>query len=153
MASCSPSAGACGNRRSELRTSTLVDAWRRLARVTSRPSGDFQQALADIQLVGSPRQIELAASAMRSLNALAGDAPSVQELLETLRVELRAEMGLSGAQTPLAFPPMGINGLRAYDGGLATPRRLAHNPRRTVGPARLTARGSTRSMPSAQGQR
>src|SRR6266852_5266756 len=75
------------NSRRELRTSALVDAWRRLARVTNRPSADFQQALADIQLVGTPAQVELAASAVRSLNERAGEAPSVQELLEALRVE------------------------------------------------------------------
>jgi hypothetical protein len=36
-----------------------VVAWQRLARVTSSPDADFQRALVDIQLVGTPAQVEL----------------------------------------------------------------------------------------------
>jgi hypothetical protein len=90
--------------RRELRTSALVDAWQRLARGTSRPSADVIRALADIQLVGTPAQVELAASAVRSLNEPADEAPWVDELLEALRVEVRADLGLGRARTPLAFP-------------------------------------------------
>jgi hypothetical protein len=93
-----------GSRR-ELRSSAVVDAWRRLARATGRPSADFLRALADIQLVGTPAQVELAASAGRALSALPAEAPSVLELLEALRAEVRSEMGLGRAPTPLVFPP------------------------------------------------
>jgi hypothetical protein len=143
------------NSRRDLRMSALVDAWRRLARVTSLPSADFQQALADIQLVGTPAQVELATSAMRPPNELAGEA-SVHELLEALRVELRAEMGLDCARTPLAFPLIGVDRRHAHDGGLARSaserRQIAHDLRRGQRSARLTGRGQTASMRIAQGQ-
>jgi hypothetical protein len=120
--------------RRELRTSALVDAWQRLARGTSRPSADVLRALADVQLVGTPAQVELAASAMRSLNEPAGEAPWVDELLEALRVEVRADLGLGRARTPLAFSPMGVHRERARDGGLAPAgaerREFAHDLRR-----------------------
>jgi hypothetical protein len=139
--------------RRELRTSTLVDAWRRLARATSRPSADFQRALADIQLVGTSAQVELAARAARSLNELAGEAPSVQELLEALRVEVRAEMSLGRPRTPLALQLMGVDRDTGLARAPAERRQFAHDLRRGRTSARLTVRGKTPPLRIAQGQR
>ena len=104
------------NSRSELRTNALVDAWRRLARATGGPGPELRQALADVQLVGTPAQVELAARAARAVNELGSDAPSVRELLEALRIELRTEMGLGSARAPLALPVTGLRPARTCHG-------------------------------------
>jgi hypothetical protein len=145
--------GFLQNSRRELRTSALVDAWRRLARATSRPNADFQRALADIQLVGTPAQVELAASAARSLNELPGEAPSVRELLEALRVEVRDQMGLGRARSPLAFPLVGVSRDGALARSAAERPHFARDLRRGRTSARLTVRGKTASLRIAQGQR
>jgi hypothetical protein len=139
--------------RLELRTSTLVDAWRRLAGAASRPSADLQRALADIQLVGTPALVELAARAARSLSELAGETPSVQELLEALRAEVRAEMGLGRPRTPLAFQPMGADRDTGLARATAERRPFAHDLRRGRTSARLTVREKTASLRITQIQR
>jgi hypothetical protein len=141
-----------GSRR-ELRSSAVVDAWRRLARATGRPSADFLRALADIQLVGTPAQVELAASAARALSALPAEAPSVLELLEALRAEVRGEMGLGRAPTPLAFPRRGVD----PESGLARlsvdRRHSARDVRRGRASARLAVSASAPSLRVAQARR
>jgi hypothetical protein len=141
-----------GSRR-ELRTSTLVDAWRRLARAKGLPSADLRRALNDIQLVGTPAQVELAAIAARSLNEPAGEAPSVQELLEALRAEVRAEMGLGRPQTPLAFQRMVVDRDIGFGHAATGRRQFAHDLRRGGTSARLTVRGKAAPLRIAQGQR
>jgi hypothetical protein len=104
--------------RRELRTSALVNAWQRLARATSRPGADLRRALADVQLFGTPVQVELAARAVRSLNEVDGERSALGELLESLRVEVRAEMGLGSVRTPFTCPT-GLPRRRASEGAPA----------------------------------
>jgi hypothetical protein len=144
---------ALSNSRRELRSSTLVDAWQRLARMTSGPDADFQRALADIQLVGTPAQAELAASAVRSSNELASEAPSVQELLEALRVEVREEMGLGRARSPLAVALTGVSRDSGFARAPAERRPFAHELRGGRTSGRPAVRAKMTSLRVVQGQR
>jgi hypothetical protein len=94
------------NSRRELRVGVLIDAWRRLERAASDPGPEemrgFVQALADLQLLGTPAQADLAARVARSMRELGGKAPPVDDLLEALRIEVRGEMRLAPAKTGIA---------------------------------------------------
>jgi len=87
------------NKRRDLRVQYLIEAWRRLENATGRSddsrSADLETAIADIQLFGSPRQIELA---QKFANELASRRESnLDELLADLRQNLREELKLETA--------------------------------------------------------
>jgi hypothetical protein len=82
-------------KRRELRLQFLIDACRRLEFVSNRPisprtSGEFEKAIADIQLFGSASQVALAKQ-FASQFARDGTAP-LDPLLSTLRQEPREEL-------------------------------------------------------------
>jgi len=85
-------------KRQEMRTQYLLEAYRRLAAVGRRPGGakaSLEGALEDIQLLGTPKQIELVqefAERMRVTGV--GD---VNELLQDLRRSLRHELDLESS--------------------------------------------------------
>ena len=87
------------NRRSELRIQYLLDAYRTITDTANRPLEEgttgartFEQSLADIQLLGSSEQAEMATDIAKSM-ATDGGA-SMDDLLLSLREELRSELGL-----------------------------------------------------------
>src|SRR4051812_8463463 len=97
------------NRRSDLRVRYLLAVYRALADVAHRsldPGSDnvqkFEQGLADIQLLGSKTQAEMAVAVGKSLSKN-GEA-ALDELLLSLRDDLREELKLE----PLSRPPVHI---------------------------------------------
>lgn len=95
--------------RRKMRVQHLLEAYRRLepyGRVTPENSRDLEQAIADIQLLGSPEQVALAQNFAVTF-AQNGTAP-LDPLLISLRAELRAELDL---------PPVngGLKYLRVMD--------------------------------------
>lgn len=97
------------NRRSDLRVQYLLTAYRTVADVAHRDFSSepenaraFEQGLADIQLLGSKEQAEMAVAIGK---ALAEDgAAELDDLLLSLRDDLRAELQLE----PLVRPPFHI---------------------------------------------
>lgn len=84
------------NKRHDTRVQYLMEAWRRLESASNRSddsrSGDLEAAIADIQLFGNPRQIELAQKFVGDF-ADTGRA-NLDELLNDLRQDLRKELRL-----------------------------------------------------------
>src|SRR6185312_15343785 len=85
------------HKRREVRVQFLVEAWRRIERAANRAgqagaeeARGLEQALADLQLFGTPAQADQAARVARSIGTTGG-ASAIDELLEDLRVELRDE--------------------------------------------------------------
>jgi hypothetical protein len=101
------------NRRRELRVQHLVDAWRNIVRAGVHAGLDaghhagldesrgLEQALADIQLFGTPSQADHAARVARSLNEDPTRTSVIGELLESLRGDLRDELRLGRAEARL----------------------------------------------------
>lgn len=88
-------------RRRELRTEYLIEAFRRLAKSANRDvlhpyATEIESALADIQLFGTPEQIDMAIVLIQDL-VEAYDADS-NPLLNSLRDELRKELGLPATE-------------------------------------------------------
>ena len=85
-----------GAKRREIRVQYLLEAYRNLERSANRTQRSdrltFESAIADIQLLGSPEQVELAQSVGESLAA--HGTVRVNDLLESLREDLRAELHL-----------------------------------------------------------
>jgi hypothetical protein len=92
------------NRRRELRVNVLVEAWRNIERAAMRAGAEemrgLERALADIQLFGTPAQVEHAASVARSMNERRRTKGQVGDLLEALRLELRTELRLGRTDSP-----------------------------------------------------
>jgi hypothetical protein len=88
-------------KRRDLRVPFLVDAWRIIERAANRGGPDemrqLEQAIADVQLFGTPSQAEQAASVARSVNAREAEGVALDDLLEALRLDLRDEMRLGRA--------------------------------------------------------
>jgi len=91
--------------RRNMRIEYLLDAYRRLERTTNRVMSidnerALEEAVADILLLGSPSQVELAETFAREFanNRAANPGP----LLEDLRMSLRRELLLE------AVPPVGV---------------------------------------------
>jgi hypothetical protein len=86
------------SKRRDLRTSYLLDAYRRLEGAGNRrePSREDEKALesavADIQLLGSPEQVHLARQF--ALEFAGSGKASLDPLLESLRLDLRKELVL-----------------------------------------------------------
>jgi hypothetical protein len=93
------------SRRHDLRIQFLVDAWRSIERAANRGGADemrgLEQAIADVQLFGSPSQAEQAANVARSINERETKTAALDELLEALRLDLRDEMRLGRANARL----------------------------------------------------
>jgi hypothetical protein len=86
------------NKRRELRVAYLIEAYRRLESVCHRPplgpedSKGIESAIADIQLLGSPNQVQLAHKFVTE--HAANKTADIEGLLSDLRNDLRGELGL-----------------------------------------------------------
>lgn len=95
-------------KRRELKVQYLINAYRRLEYVSNRPitadtAPDFERAIADIQLFGSRRQVDLAQAFAAGL--VEKGTHELDSLISDLRQSLRNELDLE------AVPP-GIKYLR-----------------------------------------
>lgn len=87
------------SKRRDLRTQYLLDAYRRLEGASNRREPGtvdekaLESAVADIQLLGSSEQVQLARQF--ALEFAGKGQASVDPLLEALRLELRKELDLS----------------------------------------------------------
>lgn len=94
------------NKRRELRVKYLIDAYRQLERAGNRldPSSkwsDLESAIADIQLFGTPKQVEMA---KRFADEFAKNrSASLDELLFDLRETLRAELQLEPVESQIKY--------------------------------------------------
>jgi hypothetical protein len=84
-------------KRRELKVQYLIDAFRQLESVSNRPIGpetapDFEKAIADIQLFGTARQVDLAQQFAAGIAQ--NGAHSLDDLLADLRQSLREELDL-----------------------------------------------------------
>jgi hypothetical protein len=85
------------NERRKLRVEYLLEAYRKLERASNRNDikqywSDFETAIADIQLLGSPRQVSLA---RRFAISMAKDSTApLDDLIFDLRQSLRSELQL-----------------------------------------------------------
>jgi hypothetical protein len=96
------------NRRHDMITQYLVEAYRRLELAAHRPNKTeeqdiaFESALADIQLLGSVGEIAIAVRFMEAYKAADGGA--IDPLLRVLRDDLRKELRLPVVdRSPLIF--------------------------------------------------
>jgi hypothetical protein len=91
----------------DLRTQYLLDAYRRLEGAGNRrnPSADEEKALesavADIQLLGSAEQVQLAR--IFALEFAKNGQASLDPLLESLRLDLRSELALATIDERITF--------------------------------------------------
>jgi hypothetical protein len=92
------------SRRRELRVVALIEAWRKVERASMRGDAErmlgLEEALADIQLFGTPSQVARAASVVRSMNDGTRGTDGLGELLQALREELRGELHLAQVDGP-----------------------------------------------------
>ena len=105
------------NKRREIRLNHLIDAYRKLESASNRPmtpdsehARNIESAIADIQLFGSVRQLELAQIAAKTF-AKIGEV-SFNDLLNDLRDDLRNELDpdtLSSRRQVLRIVPKGPN--------------------------------------------
>ena len=88
-------------KRRELRVEYLIDVWRRLENVSARTDDsrnvDLESAVADIQLFGSNRQIELAYQFMEDF--VKNGHADLDDLLDDLRRDLRHELKLEASSS------------------------------------------------------
>jgi hypothetical protein len=93
------------SRRRDLRVQVLVDAWRKVERAAMRVDAaelrGLEEALADVQLFGTPSQVEQAANVARSMNEGTRGTAGLDGFLQALRDDLRAELRLARIETPL----------------------------------------------------
>lgn len=84
------------NKRRELRTKYLIEAFRRIEAASNRKEEkdkrDFESAMADIQLFGTENQIQLAQDFMKEMADKSGAL--VDGMLEQLRKDLRRELNI-----------------------------------------------------------
>lgn len=88
------------NKRRELRVTSLISAYRKLANCVQRNSqeelfkraDDLESAIAEIQLFGNPSQIVAAEEFVQ--NMVSTKSADIGELLNLLRADLRAELKL-----------------------------------------------------------
>lgn len=90
-------------KKKEVTIEFLIQAWKRLERASNRKDGkyntDIENAVADIQLLGTKRQIELAQQLAKEIAENRGG--EALELLILLREDLRKELMLE--ETPIEF--------------------------------------------------
>ena len=84
------------NKKKELRINYLIEAWRKLEHSVNRknedPTHDVEKSIADIQLFGTAKQIELAIKVVTDL--VNNKNASLDDILEELRQDLRKELNL-----------------------------------------------------------
>ncbi len=84
----------------KVRVSFMIEAYRKLESGSCRGvnaakySEQFHSAIADIQLLGSPVQVEVARKIALALGSGTGEPININELLNALRAELRSELNL-----------------------------------------------------------
>ena len=111
------------NRQETERLKSLVAAYRSLAGsfspATSEHRSQVEEALGDIVLFGSIRQVELAAR--YALGATRGEAVDYQPLINELRSDLRRQLGLEAIpitfELPAAGPSRAVRPARSEGGG------------------------------------
>ncbi len=107
------------NRQESERLRSLVAAYRSLAGSFSpREDGDrmqIEEALSDIVLFGSLRQVQLAAVCATAL--VQGKPADFQSLVEVLRSDLRTQLGLEPIPASLQLPPSGPGRTNRERGG------------------------------------
>jgi len=95
------------NKRRELRIQYLIDAYRKLERVSNRDENtpewgeNIESAIAGIQLFGSARQVEMAKEFASDMAA--ERAASADDLLNDLRKDLRQELNLENVSGDVKF--------------------------------------------------
>lgn len=97
------------NRQETERLKSLVAAYRSLAGSFSPATGEhrsqIEEALGDIVLFGSLRQVELAAG--YALAVIRGEPVDYQPLINELRFDLRTQLGLEPIPTSMVLPASG----------------------------------------------
>lgn len=97
------------NRQETERLKSLVAAYRSLAGSFTPATGDqraqLEEALADVVLFGSIRQVDLAAGCARDL--MAGGQVQYQPLIDDLRSDLRTQLGLEPIPARITLPAAG----------------------------------------------
>lgn len=108
----------------------LVVAYRSLAGSFSPATGEhraqMEEALADVVLFGTLRQVELAAAYAQALTR--GEPVDYQPLIEELRVDLRSQLGLDPIPETLQIPHAGPGRLMRFSGGNAAPGKNKAGP-------------------------
>jgi hypothetical protein len=93
------------NKKRDQRISFLIDAYRRLEFVPNRPeitdSKPIESAVADIQLFGTAKQVRLVQKFVSGFAK--SKSASLDPILEELRLDLRAELGLEPVPEKLLF--------------------------------------------------
>ena len=94
------------NKRRDLRVQYLIEAYRRLEFAGNRPlteevAPEFEKAVADIQLFGTPKQVELAQAF--ALGFAKNGTHPLDPLLNELRQELRKELNLEAVQPTIKY--------------------------------------------------
>jgi hypothetical protein len=88
------------NEKRTIRINFMIDAYRRLEDGSCRGddqekySDAFHSAIADIQLLGSPAQVEIAQKIAFAIGSGTGIPIPINDLLNALREELRSELDL-----------------------------------------------------------
>ncbi|MBI5039777.1 MAG: hypothetical protein HZB57_00740 [Gammaproteobacteria bacterium] len=88
------------SKRRDLRVQFLLEAYRRLESAANREAKteaqmlEFESAVADIQLLGTPEQVAATVGYLRQ--HATGPGAQIDEVLRLLRRDLRKEVGLSG---------------------------------------------------------
>ncbi|HEV8688987.1 MAG TPA: preprotein translocase subunit YajC [Ideonella sp.] len=97
------------NRQETERLRFLVMAYRSMAGSFTPATGDhrmqMEEALADVVLFGSLRQVELASACAQALTR--GEPVDYQPLIEELRADLRTQLGLEPIEQDLQIPHAG----------------------------------------------
>lgn len=97
------------NRQETERLKSLVAVYRSLAGSFSPGTGEHasqvEEALSEVVLFGSLRQVELAAQCINRIKA--AQSPDYQALVEDLRTELRTQLGLEAIPPGLVLPASG----------------------------------------------
>jgi len=106
------------NRQETERLKSLVTAYRSLAGSFS-PAADadraqVEEALADVVLFGSPRQVEMAAQCARAL--VTGQPADYRPLVDDLRSDLREQLGLPPIPSSIDLPAAGPGRSARRDG-------------------------------------
>ena len=84
----------------KIRINFMIEAYRKLENGSCRGSNQekyseqFHSAIADIQILGSPTQVEIAQEIALALGSGSGSLITINELLNALRTELRSELNL-----------------------------------------------------------
>lgn len=101
------------NKQRELRINYLIEAWRKLEYASNRKEINateyVEKPIADIQLFGTKKQIELSIKIANELAETKGS--NLIELLTELRQDLRKELNLEKIETPIkvfrdGLPPL-----------------------------------------------